>query len=99
MNWRQAFKDIPAYVMQTLRNMRDAPLHAWVINLLYLGILIMGCGFWIAWIVNGEEVSELIGNIKGMSIFIFIFVFVAYRMAWDWILIRLGYMPPYDKSV
>lgn len=101
MKWQEvvdAWKDIPSVFMQTLRNMRDAPLHLWVVNLLYLGILFTWSGFWISWIVNGDQVSEFVGNVKGMSIFLMIFTFIAYRLAWDWILIRIGYIPPYGKS-
>lgn len=98
MSWKQAFKDIPSYLVQTLRDVRDAPMYMWIINLTYLGILVAGVWGWIYWMVETPTETEREGMFKGMSLFLFIFVFVAYRMAWDWILIKLGYLPPYEDG-
>ncbi len=101
MKWQDfidAWKAAPSLFMQTLRNMRDAPLHLWIINLLYLGILIAGIWGWMYWMLETPTETKFEGDMKGMSLFFFIFVFIAYRLAWDWILIRLGYIPPYKKS-
>jgi len=84
--------------MQSLRDMRDAPLRAWVINIIYLTMTLGGIFALTYWIAETPTETELEGTLKGISLFLFIFVFIAYRMTWDWVLIKLGYLPPYDNG-